>query len=96
MVKCTIFIQVLQKNGSPAPFATLDVFKVYRFLWWEFDVWVGGATADFFGNITLWWTDKDWKYHFRFRWTDAYGRLLQKDVWITLTSCPYRMQVTMT
>jgi hypothetical protein len=92
-VKCQLTINVKQKDGvTPAPFATISVFKVVPFLWWETLVHVITVTANFNGSATVT-LDKDLKYRVRAIWTGADGRRREVMEPIILTICPWTMTV---
>jgi len=82
---CYVHITVKYADGRPASFASVDVYEVRRFLWWEYDAWVASKTADFYGRVWFYLT-KGRKYHFRFRAVDKRG-----DVWRTIDYCPFYM-----
>jgi len=90
---CKINCQVVQKNGSPCPFASITVFKVWRFLWWDILLYETSTTANFYGKATVT-LQKGVRYRFRVRWTGAEGKT--REWWEPLipTICPYTMTLT--
>ena len=90
--KCQLNIQVQQKDGSPAPFARIAIFRVVRFLWW--DIWwhVITVMADFYGKATVT-LEKNVRYQVRARWIGADGRWREKTEPIILTVCPWTMRI---
>jgi len=93
--KCVLTVRVRQVNDSPAPFATISVFKIVPFLWWQIWSHVITVTADFYGEATVT-LDKGMSYRVRAVWTGADGRRRETTEPIILTICPYTMTVRFT
>lgn len=84
-MSCATTIEVDYYNGSPASFASIDVWEVRGFLWWTNEIWVGSRTAGFDGKTTITLV-KDKTYHVRAR---AGGK--QRDVYRRTYYCPYHL-----
>jgi len=78
MAGCPIYLTVRYKDGSPAAFASVDVFEVV----WFWDKHVASKTADMNGRVSFDLT-KGKKYRFVFR---AKGK--RGDDWRTMDYCP--------
>jgi len=79
---CMLNLQVFLPNGNPASYASVTVYEVRRFLWWEIDAYITSRTADLKGNVSI---DLVYgrKYHF------VLSHVTRKaDAWLTMNRCP--------
>ena len=79
---CLHYVQIFYADRRPASFASVTVYEVRRFWFWEYDAWVASRTADFYGRVSLNLT-KNRKYHYVCR---VPGK--RANFWTTLTVCP--------
>jgi len=86
-MSCVTTFDIDYADGSPAAFASIDVWEVRGFLWWRLESYVGSRTADFYGKaqMTL---QKGKTYHVRAR---AGGK--QRDVDRATYYCPYHIGI---
>ena len=86
---CLINLECDQRDGSPAPFATVDIFEVRYFLWWPFYVWVTSTTLNFYGKGSVYLT-RDKTYQFKFKWQSKVRETYRKPSY-----CPYYVGVVL-
>jgi hypothetical protein len=88
---CTVSCRVVQKDGyTPASFASVTVFKVFRFLWWDILWYVTGGTADFYGKIAFS-LERNTRYKFRVGWTGTDGKRRGWEEPLITQICPWTM-----
>jgi len=71
----TLKIKVVRPDGKPAAFASVDAMAVWKLLFWEFDRWIVGKTANFDGVVRL--NVPEGKIHVRVRW-----RGKEENIWV--------------
>jgi len=85
---CQANLNIRLPNGQPASFASVTVYEVRRFLWWEYDSWVSSKTANVYGSVSF---DlvQGRKYHFVFKHVSRKG-----DLWRIMDYCPTQINTS--
>jgi len=85
---CPLNVNIKFPTGAPAAYATVDLFRVDRFLWWEHDVSIRRSMTDALGNVAFE-IIPNTKYHVR-----ATSGIKRGDFWTTPSYCNYWVYAT--